>query len=54
MVIETIWPTKRVRAAHLDAVQAAMEDHIARLDWQRERIDRYRDRRLGMLLGYGA
>jgi phenylacetate-CoA ligase len=43
---------ERVRAAHLHAVQAAMEDHIARLDWQRERIDRYRDQRLRMLLGY--
>jgi phenylacetate-coenzyme A ligase PaaK-like adenylate-forming protein len=43
---------ERVRAAHLHAVQAAMEDHIARLDWQRDRIDRYRDQRLRMLLGY--
>ena len=43
---------ERVRAAHLNAVQAAMEDHIARLDWQRERIDRYRDQRLRMLLGF--
>jgi phenylacetate-CoA ligase len=43
---------EHVRAAHLHAVQAAMEDHIARLDWQRERIDRYRDQRLRMLLGY--
>jgi phenylacetate-CoA ligase len=43
---------ERVRAAHLHAVQAAMEDHIARLDWRRERIDRYRDQRLRMLLGF--
>jgi phenylacetate-CoA ligase len=43
---------ERMRAAHLHAVQAAMEDHIARLDWPRERIDRYRDHRLRMLLGY--
>jgi phenylacetate-coenzyme A ligase PaaK-like adenylate-forming protein len=43
---------ERLRAAHLHAVQAAMEDHIARLDWPRERIDRYRDQRLRMLLGY--
>jgi hypothetical protein len=43
---------ERVRAAHLHAVQAAMEDHIARLDWQRDCIDRYRDQRLRMLLGY--
>jgi phenylacetate-CoA ligase len=43
---------ERVRAAHLHAVQAAMEDHIARLDWTRERIERHRDQRLRMLLGY--
>lgn len=43
---------ERLRAAHLHAVQAAMEDHIARLDWPRDRIDRYRDHRLRMLLGY--
>jgi hypothetical protein len=30
----------RVRAAHLNAVQAALEDHTTRLDWPRERIDR--------------
>jgi phenylacetate-CoA ligase len=41
-----------VRAAHLHAVQAAMEDHIARLDWSREQIVRHRDQRLRMLLGY--
>src|SRR5215218_118868 len=43
---------ERVRAAHLHAVQAAMEDHIARLDWSREQIERYRSQRLRMLLGY--
>jgi phenylacetate-CoA ligase len=43
---------ERVRAAHLHAVQAAMEDHIARLDWQREQIEHHRDQRLRMLLGY--
>jgi phenylacetate-coenzyme A ligase PaaK-like adenylate-forming protein len=43
---------EHMRAAHLHAVQAAMDDHIARLDWPRERIDRYRDQRLRMLLGY--
>src|SRR5258705_3393877 len=43
---------ERVRAAHLHAVQAAMDDHIARLDWPRDRIDGYRDQRLRMLLGY--
>lgn len=29
-----------------------MDDHIARLDWPRERIDRHREQRLRMLLGY--
>jgi phenylacetate-CoA ligase len=43
---------ERMRAAHLHAVQAAMEEHIALLDWPRERIDRYRDQRLRMLLDY--
>jgi phenylacetate-CoA ligase len=43
---------ERVRAAHLHAVQAAMEDHIARLDWSREQIVRHRDQRLRMLLSY--
>jgi phenylacetate-CoA ligase len=43
---------QRVRAAHLHAVQAAMDDHIARLDWPRQRIERHRDHRLRMLLGY--
>ena len=43
---------ERMRAAHLHAVQAAMQEHIARLDWPRERIDSYRDQRLRMLLGY--
>ena len=42
---------ERMRAAHL-AVQAALDDHVARLDWSREQIDRYRDQRLRMLLGY--
>lgn len=43
---------ERLRAAHLAAVQAALEDHMARLDWPRERIERYRDHRLRALLAY--
>lgn len=43
---------ERLRAAHLSAVGAALEDHTARLDWSREQIDRHRDARLRMLLGY--
>jgi phenylacetate-CoA ligase len=43
---------ERLRAAHLSLVQAALEDHIARLDWPQERIERYRDHRLRALLAY--
>jgi len=43
---------ERLRAAHLSTVRAALEDHIARLEWPRERIERYRDERLRALLAY--
>jgi phenylacetate-CoA ligase len=43
---------ERVRAAHLHAVRAALEDHVARLDWSREQIDRHRTERLRGLLAY--
>jgi phenylacetate-coenzyme A ligase PaaK-like adenylate-forming protein len=43
---------ERMRAAHLSAVQAALEDHVPRLGWSREQITRYRDQRLRALLGY--
>lgn len=43
---------ERMRTAHLHAVQAALDDHVARLDWSRDQIDRHRDQRLRMLLGY--
>lgn len=42
----------RLRSAHLSGVQAALEDHIGRLEWPRERIDRYRDQRLRAFLAY--
>ena len=42
----------RIRAAHLDAVSAALEDHVDRLDWSAEQINRYRERRLRSLLAY--
>ena len=42
----------RMRTAHLCAVRAALEDHVARLDWSREQIEHYRDQRLRTLLGY--
>jgi phenylacetate-coenzyme A ligase PaaK-like adenylate-forming protein len=43
---------ERMRAAHLHAVQASLEDHITRLDWSRQRIERYQNRRLRSLLAY--
>ncbi len=43
---------ERLRAAHLHAVRAALEDHIARVDWPRERIERYRTERLRGLLAH--
>ncbi|HEY6682868.1 MAG TPA: hypothetical protein VI030_07840 [Propionibacteriaceae bacterium] len=43
---------ERLRAAHLTAVRASLEDHVARLDWPRERIERYQTERLRSLLGY--
>ena len=43
---------EHMRAAHLQAVAAALEDHTARLGWTREQIERHRDRRLRMLLAY--
>ncbi|OHV45049.1 AMP-dependent synthetase [Parafrankia soli] len=43
---------QRLRAAHLSAVQAAIEDHVARLAWPRQRIERYRTERLRSLLGF--
>jgi hypothetical protein len=43
---------ERIRAAHLNAVQAALDDHVGRLDWQAGQIQRHRDRRLRSLLTY--
>lgn len=43
---------ERLRAAHVEAVQGAMEDHIGRLDWSREQIDRHQTERLRSLLAY--
>lgn len=41
-----------MRAAHLGAVQAALNDHVARLDWSRGQIERYQQHRLRSLLSY--
>ena len=43
---------QHLRAAHLGAVQAALDDHVGRLDWSAEQIRRHRDNRLRSLLGY--
>jgi phenylacetate-coenzyme A ligase PaaK-like adenylate-forming protein len=43
---------ERLRAAHLHAVRAALEDHVERVDWPRERLERYRTERLRALLAY--
>ena len=43
---------ERIRAAHLDAVQASLDDHVGRLDWPAEQIHQHRDRRLRSLLAY--
>ena len=41
-----------MRAAHLAAVRASLEDHVTRLDWSREQIERYQNHRLRALLAY--
>ena len=41
---------ERLRAAHLHAIRASLEDHVARLEWSREQIERYRNERLRALL----
>jgi len=43
---------ERLRGAHLAAVRAALEDHVARADWPLERIERYRTQRLRSLLAF--
>ncbi|MGD9987526.1 phenylacetate--CoA ligase family protein [Pseudonocardia sp.] len=43
---------ERLRDGHVAAVRAALEDHVARLDWSPERIDAYRTQRLRALLSY--
>jgi hypothetical protein len=43
---------EQLRAAHLNAVRASLEDHVARLEWPRRRIERYQSERLRSLLTY--
>ncbi|MCX2933029.1 phenylacetate--CoA ligase family protein [Mycobacterium sp. CVI_P3] len=42
----------RIRAAHLAAVSAALEDHLGRLEWSRAQIERHSGNRLRALLAY--
>src|SRR5690349_2790062 len=41
---------KRLRTAHVLAIRAALDDHVRRLDWSREEIERHRTARLRGLL----
>ena len=43
---------ERLRAAHVDAVSAALEDHVGRIDWTREQIEHHQTQRLRSLLAY--
>ena len=43
---------ERMRAVHLNAVQAALVDHAARLAWTQEQIQCYREHRLRELLSF--
>ncbi|GAY08443.1 hypothetical protein TOK_2199 [Pseudonocardia sp. N23] len=43
---------ERLRGSHLAVVRAALEDHVARLDWSPDRIEAYRTQRLRALLAY--
>ncbi|TDK95519.1 phenylacetate--CoA ligase family protein [Mycobacterium paragordonae] len=40
------------RTAHLGAVQDALKDHVARLNWSRPQIENYQQHRLRALLSY--
>ncbi|WP_123027370.1 phenylacetate--CoA ligase family protein [Mycolicibacterium stellerae] len=41
-----------LRAAHLDAVQGALQDHVGRVEWSREQIEHHQTQRLRSLLAY--
>jgi phenylacetate-coenzyme A ligase PaaK-like adenylate-forming protein len=43
---------ERLRASHVDAVQAALEDHMVRIEWTREQIEHHQTERLRSLLAY--
>ena len=41
---------EQLRVAHLHQIRAALDDHVERVGWPRERIERYRTERLRALL----
>ncbi len=43
---------ERLRAAHLHELRASLEDHVARVEWPRAQIERYRTARLRGLLAF--
>src|SRR5258705_9270758 len=43
---------QRIRAAHLNAVYAALDDHVDRLGWSAQQIQQHRDQRLRSVLAY--
>src|SRR6478752_3483237 len=43
---------QRIRAAHLSAVHAALDDHVDRLAWSAEQVRQHRDQRLRSVLAY--
>jgi phenylacetate-CoA ligase len=43
---------ERLRVAHLHQIRAALDDHVERVSWPRERIERYRTERLRALLAF--
>jgi phenylacetate-coenzyme A ligase PaaK-like adenylate-forming protein len=51
-VIDARESYERMRAAHVDAVDAALGDHIGRIDWTREQIEYHQTERLRSLLAY--
>jgi phenylacetate-CoA ligase len=52
MVAGTRGSYERLRVAHLHQIRAALDDHVERVGWPREQIERHRTERLRGLLGY--
>jgi hypothetical protein len=45
---------EHLRAAHLNAVRASLEDHVAALEWPHQRIEHYQTERLRSLLAFAV